>query len=258
MKSFPFIVCLVIGLWVGFFFGKNKPVEVVVEERKQAEPIRSVEDTASREIASLNERIIHLEEELAVFQSEQASRELEEKAAKEKFDAREQAAKEKIIARSLQEFKGLFDLTPEQAAKIGELVWESSNYWKKVHAGEIDIKKQPWIDVDAEIKALLTPYQLEIFEVHLEEKKNSTASIVVTTTMRRYPVTLLLSEEQKDSIFANLYSYHRSGSNDEIREAVKNTLPEEYKGTDQALIWAAKDILDEEQYLALLQSLKKK
>ena len=258
MKSFPFIVCLVIGLWVGFFFGKNKPVEVVVEERKQSEPARSIGDNASREIASLNERIIHLEEELAVFQSEQASRELEEKAAKEKFNAREQAAKEKIIARSLQEFKGLFDLTPEQAAKIGELAWESSNYWKKVHAGEIDIKKQPWIDVDAEIKALLTPDQLEIFEVHLEEKKNSTASIVVTTTMRRYPVTLLLSEEQKDSIYANLYSYHRSGSNDEVREAVKSTLPEEYKGTDQALIWAAKDVLDEEQYLALLQSLKKK
>ena len=78
MKSFPFIVCLVIGLWVGFFFGKNKPVEVVVEERKQSEHARSIGDNASREIASLKERIIHLEEELAVFQSEQASRELEE------------------------------------------------------------------------------------------------------------------------------------------------------------------------------------
>ena len=98
MKSFPFIVCLVIGLWVGFFLGKNNPAEVVVEERKQSEPARSVGDNASREIASLNERIVHLEEELAVFQSERASRELEEKASKEKFDAREQAAKEKVIA----------------------------------------------------------------------------------------------------------------------------------------------------------------
>ena len=257
MKSFPFIACLVIGLWVGFFFGKNKPVEVAVEERKQSEPTRSVEDNASGEIASLNERIIFLEKELAVFQSEQASRDLEEKKAKEKLNAREQAAKEKVIARRLQEFRGLFELTPEQAARIGELAWESSNYWKKVHAGEIDIKKQPWIDVDAEIKALLTPDQLEIFEVHLEERKESMASLAATSTLASYPVTLLLSEEQKDSIFANLYSYHRSNQQDGIREAVKNTMPEDYKGMDQALIWAAKDILEEEQYLALLQSLKK-
>ena len=117
------------------------------------------------------------------------------------------------------------------------------------------VKDQPPIDLDAEIKALLTPDQLEIFEVHLEEKKNSTASIAATSTLGRYPVTLLLSDEQKDSIYENLYSYYHADQQDEVREAVKNTLPEEYKGTDQALIWAAKDVLDEEQYLALLAAL---
>ena len=257
MKSFPLIACLVIGLWAGFFLGKNKPVELVIEERKQAEPARSVEDNASREITSLNERIIHLENELAVFQSEQASRELEEKEAKEKLNAREQAAKEKVIARRLQEFKGLFDLTPEQAAQIGELAWESSMYWKKFHSGEIQVKNQPPIDVDAEIKALLTPDQLEIYEVHLEERRNSIASTAATSALGNYPVTLLLSDEQKDSIYENLYSYLHSDQQDEVRDAVKNTLPEAYNGRDQLLIWAAKDILEEEQYLALLQSLKK-
>ena len=257
MKSFPYIVCLVIGLWAGFFLGKNKPVEVVVEERKQSEPARSVGDNPSREIVSLNERIIFLEKELADFQSEQASRELEEQAAKEKINTREQAAKEKVIARRLQEFRGLFDLTPEQASRIGEIEWESSNYWKKFHAGEIDVKNQPPIDSNAEIMALLTPEQLEIFEVHLEERKDTVASTAATSTLGSYPVTLLLSDEQKDSIYENLYSYYHADRQDEARDAAKNTLPEEYKGRDQALIWAAKDILDEEQYLALLQSLKK-
>lgn len=257
MKSFPFIVCLVIGLWAGFFLGKNYPAEVVVEERKQSEPARSVGDNASLEIASLKERIVHLEEELAVFQSEQASRELEEKAAKEKLNAREQAAKEKVIARKLKEFKGLFDLTPEQAAQIGEIEWGSIKYWKQVGSGAMYVKGESAFEVEAKIKALLTPEQLEIYEVHLEERKDSRASTAATSTLGRYPVTLLLSEEQKDSIYENLHSYYHSDSNSEIREAAKNTLPGEYKGTDQALIWAAKDILEEEQYLALLQSLKK-
>ena len=257
MKSFPFIVCLAIGLWAGFFIGQKKPVRVTVEDRKQSETARLVEDDASREIASLNEKIFHLEKELANFKSEHASRELKEQAAKEKKNAQEQAAKEKIIARRLQEFKGLFDLTPEQAAQIGELAWESSQYWKKVHSGEINIKKQPWMDVDAEIKALLTPEQLEIYEVHLEERKVSTASVMATTTLGQYPVTLLLSEEQKDSIYENLYSYFHAGQREEVKEALKDTLPGEYKGTDQTLIWAAKETLEEEQYLALLQALKK-
>lgn len=257
MKSFPFITCLVIGLWVGFFFGKNKPAEMAVEERKQSETARLVEDDASRENASLKEKIIHLEEELAVFKSEQASRELKEQATKEKFNAQKQAAKEKLTARLLKEFKGLFELTPEQAAQIGELAWESSQYWKKVHSGKFVTKDLPFIDYNAKIKALLTPEQLEIYEVHLEERRNSTASTGATATLGRYPVTLLLSEEQKDSLYENLYSYFHSDLNDEIREAVKNTVPEEYKGTDRALIWAAKGIMEEEQYLALLQSLKK-
>ena len=126
-----------------------------------------------------------------------------------------------------------------------------------IHSGEIFVKDQPPIDVDAEIKALLTPEQLEIYEVHLEERRNSMASTAATSTLGRYPVTLLLSEEQKDSIYENLHSYYHSDSNGEVREAVKSTLPEEYKGADQVVIWAAKDILEEEQYLALLQSLKK-
>lgn len=257
MKSFPFIACLVIGLWVGFFFGKNKPAEMAVEERKQSETTRMVEDNASREIASLKKKIIHLEEELAVFKSEQASRELKEQAAKEKFNAQKQAAKEKYIARRLKEFKGLFELTPEQAAQIGELVWEFSQYWEKVHSRKIDTKDLPQIDLNAEIKAVLTPEQLEIYEVHLEERRNSVASTAATSTLGRYPVTLLLSEEQKDSLYENLYSYFHSGLSNEVREAIKNTVPEDYKGTDRALIWAAMDIMDEEQYLALLQSLKK-
>ena len=256
MKSFPFIVCLVIGLWVGFFFGKNKPVEVVVEEKKQPETARSIGDNASREIASLNERIVHLEEELAVFQSEQASRELEEKEAKEKFDAREQAAKEKVIARKLKEFKGLFDLTPEQAAQIGEIEWGSIKYWKQVGSGAMYVQGESAFEVEAKIKALLTTEQLEIYEVHLEERKDSRASTAATSTLGRYPVTLLLSEEQKDSIYENLHSYYHADSDGEVREAVKNTFPEEYKGADQVVIWAAKDILEEEQYLALLAALR--
>ncbi len=257
MKSFPFIVCLAIGLWAGFFIGQKKPAEVTVEVRKQSETARLVEDNASREIASLNEKIIFLERELANFKSEHASRELKEQAAKEKKNALEQAAKEKLIARRLQEFKGLFELTPEQAAQIGELAWESSQYWKKVRSGVIDIKGKLHIDYDAKIKALLTPEQLEVYEAHLEEKKDSTASTAATSTLGTYPVTLLLSDEQKDSIYENLYSYFHADLSNETREAVKNIVPEEYKGLDRAVIWAAKEILEEEQYLALLQALKK-
>ena len=246
MKSFPFIVCIVAGLYVGYFIGKNDSFEVPAENMKQTEAITSIDENASEEIGMLRTQIVGLENELAGFRSEQAS------AA-----SKEQEAKENWIAQRLRKFNGLSDLTSDQSNQIGELEWESSKYWELIRAGKIKVKDHPPVDLDAAIMELLTPEQEEIYELHLEERKKSLASTGASSTLGRYPVTLLLSEAQKNSIYENLYSYFHPDLKGEVNGAIKNTLPGEYRGMDQALIWAAKDVLEEEQFLALLQSLKK-
>ncbi len=71
MKSFPFVVCLIVGLWVGYMFGINKPADSLTPENL---PTAAQAESAASELASLraknlelSQRIEALEKELAVL-----------------------------------------------------------------------------------------------------------------------------------------------------------------------------------------------
>ena len=158
MKSFPFIVCLVVGVWVGYFLGVKKSSEEPIEPLNQVDDVALEVKAPTADVSLLKNKIVELERELTAFRSEQVSEE-----------SKALAAKEKLITQRLKQFKGLFELTPEQQARIGELEWEASLYWKQVHAGEINPKDQAPLDLDAAIMEVLTLEQSEVYEVHLEE-----------------------------------------------------------------------------------------
>ena len=71
MKSFPFVVCLIVGLWVGYMFGINKPADDLTPENP---PVAAQAESAVSELESLraknlelSQRIEALEKELAVL-----------------------------------------------------------------------------------------------------------------------------------------------------------------------------------------------
>ena len=70
MKSFPFIVCMVIGLWVGYYLGVQKTSETpeVIDAPKDSE--RALMESFQQENQTLRDRVTELEAQLAELQKQ--------------------------------------------------------------------------------------------------------------------------------------------------------------------------------------------
>ena len=248
MKSFPFVVCLVIGVWVGYFLGIKKPPEPVPSEvaSPKASTMELLE-SFQEENNTLRDRVAELEAELANYSAKEA--EGLQKQAEEK---------EKLIESRLKKYVGLFDLTPDQKRQIGEIEWEFSEYWRKVRAGEINVKDNPLYDREEEISKVLTEEQREIFEAQLLENKDRSAALVATSHLGRYPVTLVLTDEQKGALHERLVQYNSPDTRESFAQRWKELSDRPYNRIDQQLLWAAEDVLDEEQMDALKQTLNER
>lgn len=249
MKSFPFIVCLVIGVWVGYYMGIQKPeTEPVAEASTESKP-KDVElmESFQEENKALLEKVAELEAELAIYTAK-AAQDLQKQAAE----------KAKLIESRLKKYVGLFDLTSDQKLQIGEIEWEFSEYWRKARAGEINVKDQPLYDREEEISKVLTEEQREIFEAQLVENKDRSAALVATSHLGRYPVTLLLTDEQKGALHERLVQFNSPDTRDNFAQRWKELSDRPYSRIDQQLIWAAEDVLDEEQMDAFKQTLNER
>ena len=249
MKSFPFIVCMVIGLWVGYYLGIQKTAEtpeLSSETPTPKESERELMKSFQDENKTLRDRVTELETRLADYQKQDAA-----------ALAKQEQERAQLIERRLRELAPLFDLTEEQKRKIGEIEWEARVFFEKLRAGELSVRERPFYDKDAEIAKVLTEEQGEIFEAHLLQRKDQMAEMVATSHLGRYPVTLVLSEEQKDALYERLHAYSHPETRGELNQRWKELQNREYSRTDQQLIWAGEGVLNEEQMDALKQSLKK-
>ena len=248
MKSFPFIVCMVIGLWVGYYLGIQKTTETpkVADMPAPKESDRELMKSFQDENKTLRDRVTELETQLAGYQQQDAA-----------ALAKREREKAKLIERRLDELAPLFDLTEEQKRLIGEIEWKAREFITRMMAGERDPKLNPRVDKNALIREVLTPEQAEIYDAHLEERSERSAEMVAMSHLGRYPVTLILSDEQKDSLYERLHSYSHPDTRGELNQRWNELQNREYSRTDQQLIWAGEGVLDEEQMDALKQSLKK-
>ena len=78
MKSFPYVVCIIIGLWVGYMLGLNKPAESVapastpvVADSVEAATVGSELEMLRAKNLELSQRIEALEKELSALMAAQ-------------------------------------------------------------------------------------------------------------------------------------------------------------------------------------------
>ena len=103
--------------------------------------------------------------------------------------------------------------------------------------------------------AILNDDQLQIYEKHLIKKDNTNAEFMAYHMVNSYPVTLNLSEEQKDVLYQNLYQFKHSKTRSEFLERYEKLNSDYYNKDTQALIWAAEGVLSENQTRIFIQSL---
>ena len=95
----------------------------------------------------------------------------------------------------------------------------------------------------------------------LTQKVNSDAATKATAHLGKYPVTMNLSEQQKDIIYSNLYSLlHLEPNNDpNIFDTKLKLLKNEntylsMNHDKNLLVWAAREVISDEQMATLIQS----
>lgn len=203
-------------------------------------------DTILTDYKELKDEVAELKARLSNFEYEE-KRELD----------RAQEEKVKMIEFRLKEYEALFDLSDQQRELIGDVVWDNDQYWASVRAGKVDSSKVPFPKLGDEIRKLLDTDQLELYEEHLDSRKSSVAEIASTAFLNTIPVTLSLSEEQKDQIYGNLYLTFHSDTQSEFNERWKALERHDYDRNGQKLIWASEEVLTEEQLTILKKTLAK-
>ena len=108
----------------------------------------------------------------------------------------------------------------------------------------------------------MTDEQLPIYEDHLDHETDQSAEIRAIRYLGDYPITLNLSEEQKDIIYQNMYKYSHKETYrvawDEValfKAENDNIKWEKLDRNGRRMIWAAEEILKEEQMDILMKSL---
>ena len=72
MKSFPFIVCIVVGVWVGYYLGVNRSNETLSEHQvAQSASVTAAPDDSLKSIedenAILKQQLVDLEDQLVAI-----------------------------------------------------------------------------------------------------------------------------------------------------------------------------------------------
>jgi len=164
---------------------------------------------------------------------------------------------ESMVQRKLKVHKAIMVLTPEQERQISQWHWDSLSYWMSVFDGIVDVNDpspMKTLNTEEKIKTILTDEQLMIYEAHLIKEDNETAETHAAIALSDYPITVSLSDEQKDALYQKLYQYEHRDSNDEILERYNNLKNKQFEQHEQMLIWAAEDVISEEQMEILMDS----
>lgn len=208
---------------------------------------RSVkEDVLERQVVSLYQRIDELEATLAEYQdTEQRDHEL----MLEK--------KEKHVALRLARYNALFELSPEQARLIGEWEWEEHQAWQEFFSKG----KQPSDDrpkLEERIMPILSPEQQEVYQAHLEEQAINSAELSAQARLSNYPVTLNLTDDQRNGLFQNLFYMIHADTREQFKDRQKELEMEGiYIPQNISLIMAAEGVLEPEQLKLLLEVSRK-
>lgn len=73
MKSFPFVICLIVGLWVGYMFGINKPADSLTAENPPATAETAQAESAMSELESLRLKNLELSQRIEALEKELAA-----------------------------------------------------------------------------------------------------------------------------------------------------------------------------------------
>lgn len=249
MKVAPFFTGIVLGIAAGFALAMALRKESPGTDSEQADTV-SLAEKLSRENRQLSGETRQLREENLRLAGQvdklQDRISAYEEAARQGQDL-EAVEKARWIAFRLREYLGLFDLTGEQAAQIGEWEWEEKLYWDafREKRQQPDPRRIPLTD---RVRSILSPEQQEVYDAQLEAKAESMAQMGAQSILSRYPITLNLSEEQKDSIFQNLYRMHHQSTANEYMPVIYNLSKSEgIPYTEAQLILAGEDILNDDQ-----------
>ena len=197
----------------------------------------------SLEVGSLQNKIDKLELKLSEITGENYSKEDKEK------DPSLLIGKRKYIMVRLKQYRAILELTPYQEEQIGEWEWEHYLAHKR---GESFPNKVELI------KSILTDDELKIYEQDLRERDKVRTERSSSYRLAKYPVTLNLSEEQKDAIFENLHKYADSKTRAHIIIERRNEEKyKEFEPTTRVLIWAAEDVISDEQMEVFVHSLER-
>lgn len=155
------------------------------------------------------------------------------------------------VRNELKEYNTILALSTEQEEQIAN--WLQNNHWgfewQRFHPALTD-----------NIKSILSDEQLDVYEKHLAQKADSEAATKATDLLGNYPVTMNLSENQKDIIYSTLYNlvHLDARKNDElIMEIYTLKIDDRNRRMsydDNLLVWAAKETVSEEQMDALIRS----
>ena len=224
---------------------KFKEAESVTQ--KNTEIIRKL-DILTKEKSILSENNANLESQLNGY------KEIEnERSEKEKIS---RLGKEKLrIAYRLAEYTYGIKLTKTQEMQIREWIRDELDYLGMSQAERNNLNDSSPPNVIEQMKSILSDVQLQSYELHAIHLKNIRAEFLASSELGQYPSGIELSEEQKDIIYDNLYRSAHLDYAQEYYDKFDDLKNKEIYGQGAKLIWAAQDLLTEEQMAILKQSL---
>jgi len=242
-----YLASLLAGLALGYLFSRetisNTPSPDKTTDSNQIQGIEHL----IRENASLALEADALVEEMAALTQTISKLEIQlnkyVKSGDKKIDAK-QTQDERYLKKKLKEYTTMLDLTPHQQNQVEGWLRER-------------------VFIEESVKSILTDAQLQIYEKHLAHEKNVLAARGANYELNKYPVTINLSEDQKDLIYQNilisdnLYNMQQPKRHLNFTRRWKKLKEKPFNRENQELIWAAEDVISEEQMKALIQSFKR-
>jgi len=234
------------------FLREAAPTEAAPEghlDNKQAQEAADLKEEKAvmlQEINALREENVLQADKMAQVKN-QVSKQEGEKAdfANEEAD--------RLVKHELDKIKAILTLTPQQHQNIEAFCRKFYTFYSDDDYDNGSMEK--------DIMSVLTGEQISIYEKHVTHKHDTYAAGYATSDLGKYPVTLSLSEDQKDAIYRNLYLYRHDDTREEIRkilgEYTEKIIDRPYVKTSRlaaVTIWAARDVLTEKQMEILLKS----
>ncbi len=254
MKKLSLLLVFILGLAIGVMLDRwqiqretivTSSASEIPEAQTGTTRLLAKQDRLEKEVVSLYQQINELEAALAVYRdAEQRDQELI------------QEKKDTFLSGILPRYEALFELSSDQARMIGEWEWEKQLIWaESMRTG----KRQDLPNLEDRIMQILTPEQQEIYQAHLNEEARNIAELAAQSRLLQYPVTLNLTEDQKDALFQNHFYMLHNDSREQYSDRHKQLETEGlYIPQNIPLIMAAEDVLNSEQLDLLLEISRKK